>query len=135
MWLGWIAAGLSQVMPAILCALTLGALLRYEHCKSKFYLVAAVILAITLGQFNFVAPLSFTLVMGFRLLYVYVTSRNFSRISFYLMVLTMLGALFNFFAPGTTTRSTKIAQNQDLLNFDYVSSTSKLLYKVFLLTH
>jgi len=132
MWLGWVAAGLSQIIPAVLFVLAVGSLIRFEQYGLKIYLIATAVLATILGQFNFLAALAFTLLMAFRVVYTLISSRRLSRVNFYLMLLAIFGALLNYFAPGTRERANLITQGQDLYSFDRILASSKALLESIL---
>jgi len=125
MWVGWIAAGLSQLIPALLFVLSVALLLGYQRSKSNSALVLTFVIAFALGQFNFVSALGLAIYTITIFLVRYRGSPLKSNVYLYVFIATISGALLNYFSPGTRARADLVSQGASLFEFDNVNGAIK----------
>lgn len=105
---GWLAASISQFIPAIILLLSCAVWVAYQKHGRRLHLVAVFIMAGLLGQMNFVAPLTFVLLISFLTVIAPATYAR-RKSSLLLMALLAVSMAANFFSPGTMHRRTVIS--------------------------
>lgn len=125
MWLGWIAAGLSQIIPGLLFILAATLMFEYRDRHERPVLYLAVLLAFILGQFNFVSALALSIYCFVTGIIALRTKRIMPLAEVYVFFAAVGGALVNFLSPGTRNRASIVSEGNDLFAFDYVSGSLK----------
>ena len=110
--LGWLAAAVSQFIPALILLIVLAIWIEYQRAGKRSYLVLSILLSLVLGQINFVAPLTLILL----LLYLLLTKSKLIQATKATLLLTALVSLMmlaNLLSPGTIARKAVIATSSN----------------------